>query len=184
MNTRWVRFPRLVKPWLELAQAGGTALALIAALWWFNAQHFIEPNLKLEQTITQRRVDDHLILWAIDVHATNIGKVAVELGKDMGKIDVYALIPPGQEDKKLESIVLSERLLQPGESDQVALELVRLADSYKTIQVNSYYAVPQGRQFWMFSQPPHYWAVRSLADLDEKQAQSDHVSQGTKDSKR
>ena len=184
MNTRWVRFPKLVKPWLELAQAGGTALALLAALWWFNAQHFTEPNLKLEQTITQRRLDAHHILWAIDVHATNIGKVAVELGKDMGKIDVYPLIPPGPEDKKLDSVSLNDTLLQPGESDQVALHLLELDDSYKTIRVNTYYAVPQGRRFWMFSQSPHYWAVRSLADLDEKQGQSGEVSQGTKDSKK
>ncbi len=159
MDTKWIRLPKLWKAWLDVLQGLGTVIALIAALWWFHEQRFTSLNLKLEQTVTQRPLpsDPSQVLLAIEVHATNIGKVGIDLKENTGKLVVSpvftdhdgALIGPSAPlDKLPDSRNFTSLLLQPGEGDQVGLFLVRVANSRKAVKIASYYKAQDTGQSW------------------------------------
>jgi len=167
MNTSFVRWPKLLKPWFELLQSLGTIAALIAGLWWFLVQRSTYQNLKLEQTITQRPIPGAgLKMVTIDVRVTNIGKVGINLKES--EMDVYQLIPKAT--KELSKFKLDAVYLQPGESDQVAFESPVYPDVIKSIQVNSYYEVPDTGK---------YWELKSAADLGSATEGSSQTSSST-----
>jgi hypothetical protein len=103
-------------------------------------QRSTKPQVKLDQTVTQRPVagDDDEILITVDVRATNIGKVKVDL--QPGQFDLLRLNPP--QGGPLISYALRALSLEPGESDQALFKTVIVRSSVKTVQVHSDYKVP------------------------------------------
>jgi hypothetical protein len=146
------------EPWkaiLEILQALATIGAIIAAGVWFYMQRSTKPEIKLEQTITQRRLlPSNRWLLTVDVRATNIGKVKVDL--ERGEVKLTKVNPTP--DVPLISRPLKKLLLEPGESDQAIFESFSLSDDVKTIQMESSYPVPDSKL---------YWDLRSVADIGQ-----------------
>jgi hypothetical protein len=67
--------------WVEVVKNLLTICAIIAGGWWFLTQRFDVPQVKLDQTISQRLLSGSTDNWliAVDVHATNVGKIKVSL---------------------------------------------------------------------------------------------------------
>lgn len=147
----------------RLGHSLGTSRCLVVVPC--SAVHFL--NLKLDQTVTQRAMpsDPSKVLLGIDVHATNIGKVRIDLGEKAGRLQVCRVFsePDHQlvsscDDKNglIFSKDLSSLLLQPGESDQVGVYLLPVDKSLSSVRISSYYQAPDTRQ---------YWTLESLFDL-------------------
>jgi hypothetical protein len=155
------------KVWVETIQGVVTIIALIAGGYWFYMQRSTKPQLKLEQTFTQRAVDGKpgLTFISVDVRVTNMGKVKVEL--DPGEVSVYQINPPSTDSgKPLAKFKLLKETLEPGESDQAGLAPLFVYDNIKTILVHSDYKVPNGRfLFWNLPEKNLYWNQRSYVDI-------------------
>jgi hypothetical protein len=155
-------FRSKVKEWLDIVQSVSTIGAILAAGWWFLAQRNLKPQIKLEQTITQRPLAGKpgKYLVAIDVRATNIGKVNVSLPP--GKLLLTQINPvPGTD---LDTLPLKDMDLDPGEGDQAAFTTVVVNESIRTIQATSTYSVP-GKE-------DYDWQLLSLADIGDSKPQT------------
>ena len=135
-----------VKPWVETIQGLFTILALLGGAYWFLAQESTKPQIKLDQTVTQRPLvgDETQTLITLDVRATNIGKVKVELSP--GTLELLQ-INPEQDVPKL-TFSLQAMTLEPGESDQAIFQTVNIPNTVRTLQVHSEYQVPGARNYW------------------------------------
>jgi hypothetical protein len=138
----------LFKLCLDVVQAVGTIVALGAGLWWFLAQRSTHPNLKLEQTVTQRHLanDDNRIQVFVDVRVTNIGKVKIDLSP--GTLSIYQVYPSLADKKALKDYALDNVVLEPGESDQPKVWSFFVYDNVKTIDISSSYPVPGTDKYW------------------------------------
>lgn len=164
-----------IKPWIDLIQSLATITAILCAGYWFLLQRSTKQQVKLDQVITQRVAagEDHTILVAIEVHATNVGKVKVEL--DPGRLDVTQINPRTAAPVTLETYELHRLTLEPGESDQAIFQVVPLYDTVRTIQVRSCYQVPDSNHSpsqcgispvnSKTDDPHKYWNLLSVADL-------------------
>jgi hypothetical protein len=136
----------MLKSWLSVLQSIATIAAIICGGIWFYMQRSTKPQVKLDQTITQRTLtgsNDTLI--TIDVRATNIGKTKVTL--NYGQFDLDQLNPTGV--GRLWGSPLADNLnLEPGESDQALFKTLILDSSIKTVQAHSDYPVPGTNKFW------------------------------------
>jgi hypothetical protein len=159
----------------DMVQTIATILAILAGGYWFLLQRSTVSQIKLDQTITQRSAanEPHTILVAIEVHATNVGKVKVEL--EPGQLDVMQINPRTDTPLNLKSYALNKLTLEPGESDQAIFQVLPVYDTVKTIQVHSCYEVPQRSaprvtcaEAAQLGQPDDvhkYWNLLSVADL-------------------
>jgi hypothetical protein len=135
-----------IKLVLDILQSVLTIGAICAGAWWFFKQESIKPQIKIDQTISQRALNGESseVLITVDVRATNIGKTKVEL--PVGKMEVAQINPiPGY---KIDEYPLRTLLLEPGESDQALFQAIRLDKSTLTIQVRSEYPVPGSNNAW------------------------------------
>jgi hypothetical protein len=168
-------FAEKTKVWFDIVQSLATILAIVAGGYWFFLQRSTKPQVKLDQTITQRAAvgEPNTVLVAIEVHATNIGKVKVDL--DPGQLDVLQVNPRTDKPITLKSYSLNKLTLEPGESDQAIFQVLAVYDSVKTIQVHSCYEVPgsrkppltcaQASQDGSINSGHSYWNLLSVADL-------------------
>jgi len=123
-----------------------TILALVAGGVWFLLQRSNKPQVKLDQTVTQRPVagNPEMTLITLDVRATNVGKIKVDL--EPGTVELMQLNP--EQDVPKVAFPLQRMTLEPGESDQAIFQTVNLPNSIHTIQVHSEYAVPGTKKYW------------------------------------
>lgn len=130
------------KAWIDVIQGAATIVAVFLAGWWFLEQRSINKNIKLDQTVSWEQAvgEDHTLLVAIEVHATNIGKVKVPLGP--GLLEVMQANPRTQAPVLLYKTRLDPMSLEPGESAQARFHVLAVYDSVKAIQVHSCYEVP------------------------------------------
>ncbi|MGA2171031.1 MAG: hypothetical protein ABSG62_22830 [Terracidiphilus sp.] len=159
----------IVKVWVEIIQGITTVVAIVAGGYWFFLQRSTKPQLKLDQTVTQRAVEGEpqKTLISVDVRATNIGKVKVDL--DPGELDLTQVNPePAAPGGALASYKLKRLTLEPGESDQAAFVAVDVWDTIKTIQVHSDYKVPNEKSL--------YWNLLSFADIGVNANQKESAS--------
>lgn len=143
--------------WAEIVQAVATVLAIACGLVWFLLQESTKPQVKIDQTVTQRQVVGHpdQSLLSVDVRATNIGKVKVEL--EPGLMDLLQINPILDKPRTLGKYELKKLTLEPGESDQALFSDFVVPASIRTIQIHSRYAVP-GTQ-------DKYWNLLSFVDI-------------------
>lgn len=135
-----------IKRLVDIVQGILTIGAICAGAWWFFKQESVKPQVKIEQTVTQRALgnDATEVLLTVDVRATNMGKTKVELAE--GQMEVSQINPtPGG---SLVSYPLRAMLLEPGESDQALFKTVLIYKTTLTIQVHSEYAVPGSKNVW------------------------------------
>lgn len=135
-----------IKLIVDIVQGLLTIGAICAGGWWFFEQESIKPQVKIDQTVTQRPLngDSSETLITVDVRATNIGKIKVEL--PVGDMEVSQINPiPGY---PISDYPLRSLLLEPGESDQALFQSIRLNKSTLTIQVHSKYPVPGSKNVW------------------------------------
>ncbi len=143
-----------VKLWIECIQGVVTILALLAGGVWFLLQRANKPQVKLDQTVTQRPVagQPEMTLITLDVRATNVGKIKVDL--EPGTVELMELNPEQDVPQNVPQSVpkiafpLQRMTLEPGESDQAIFQTVNLPNSIHTIQVHSEYAVPGTKKYW------------------------------------
>jgi hypothetical protein len=145
------------KEWLDIVQAIFTIGAIIAAAIWFIDQQSLKPQVKLEQTITKRAVAGQPGYWltAVDVRATNIGKVKVFLTG--GTLSLTQINPVPGED--LTTTSLKDLELDPGEADQAIFVTFVVPDYIHTVQATSSYQVPKDKGY--------FWELVSALDLDD-----------------
>jgi hypothetical protein len=100
-----------IKPFVDMLQGLLTMGAICAGGWWFFEQESVKPEVKLEQTVTQRALGNDLsqVLLTIDVRATNLGKTKVELTKGQMELSQINPIPGGS----LETDPLQPLILEP-----------------------------------------------------------------------
>jgi hypothetical protein len=148
-----------IKTWMEILQAIATILAIACGLIWFLLQRSTKPQVKIEQTVTQRHVVGHpdQSLVSVDVRATNVGKVKVELAP--GVMELLQINPILDKDKQKAwpKFQLKKLILEPGESDQALFQDFTLPDTIRTVQIHSRYAVPGKRDL--------YWNLLSFVDI-------------------
>jgi hypothetical protein len=169
----------IVKLWVDTTQGIATILAIIAGGYWFFLQRGTKPQIKLEQTVTQRAVagEPHETLIAVDVRVTNTGKVKVDL--DPGDL-VFMQVNPELTDPNappLDSFKLKSVSLEPGESDQALFQDDIVSDNIKTIQVYSGYKVPTEKiLFWSLKDKHLYWNLLSFVDIGVDTQQKESVN--------
>lgn len=144
------------KDWVDVAQAVFTIGAILAAGIWFYEQHSSTPRIKLDQSITQRTLagTPGFYLIAVDVRATNIGRVRVHLSKGMMGLTQINPVPG---EALLPDTPLKDLVLDPGEGDQALFKTFIVPDSIRTIEVVSRYGVPDEKNY--------FWQLESAADL-------------------
>jgi len=138
----------LVKTWVDTIQGIATITVILAGGYWFFLQRSTKPQVKLDQIVTQRPVDGvpGQTLLTVDVRATNIGKVKVDLNS--GQLDLIQINPsPEQPVQPLVSYNLKTITLEPGESDQAIFVAVKV-QTVKTLQIHSDYPVPGEKKYW------------------------------------
>jgi hypothetical protein len=131
---------------VEIIQGLLTIGAICAGGWWFIEQESIKPQVRIEQTVTQRPLNggSSESLITVDVRATNIGKTKVELSEGVMQVSQINPIP----GYRIIEYPLRSLLLEPGESDQALFRAIRLNKSTLTIQVHSEYPVPGSKNVW------------------------------------
>lgn len=135
-----------IKRFVDIVQGILTIGAICAGAWWFFKQESVKPEVKIEQTITQRALgnDASEVLLTVDVRATNMGKTKVNLAE--GQMEVSQINPiPGY---SLATYPLRAMYLEPGESDQALFQTILIYKSTLTIQVHSEYTVPGSKDVW------------------------------------
>jgi hypothetical protein len=135
-----------IKLALDIIQALFTIVAIAAGGWWFLKQESVKPQVKLEQTITQRPLGNEAseVLLTVEVRATNMGKTKVELSNGQMEVSQINPIPGGS----LATSPLQPLTLEPGESDQALFKSVLIYKSTLTIEVHSEYSVPGTKNVW------------------------------------
>jgi hypothetical protein len=158
-----------VKTYLDIAQSLVTILAVLAGGIWFTLQRSTKPEIKLEHSVSQRPVAGSPNMWliSVEVRATNVGKVKVEL--EAGVMEISQVNPVPGDD--LLSAQLRDMRLEPGESDQAIFRTYQIPDSIRTIQIHSRYQVP-GTSHMFWDSRPLYWNLLTLADIGETAGQT------------
>lgn len=152
-----------IKLTVDIVQGLLTIGAICAGGWWFFEQESIKPQVKIDQTVTQRSLNPSETLITVDVRATNIGKTKVEL--PAGAMEVSQINPiPGY---SITGYPLKALLLEPGESDQALFQTIRLNKSTLTIQVHSEYPVPDSK---------NVWNLLSAVDIGDTQAKKESAT--------
>jgi hypothetical protein len=146
-----------LKEWVEVCQGVFTIGAIVAAGIWFIEQQSLKPQIKLEQTISQRAEAGKPGFWlvAVDVRATNLGKVKVALHG--GRVWLKQINPVPGED--LIDVPLKDLELDPGEGDQAIFKTFELPDYVHTLQVTSNYGVPNDKAY--------YWQLESASEIGD-----------------
>jgi hypothetical protein len=146
-----------LKDWIDIFQGIFTIGAIIAAGFWFFKQESLKPQVKLDQTVSQRAAAGKPGFWliAVDVRAINIGKVKVSLHG--GKMWLKQINPIPGED--LIDTPLKDLELDPGEGDQAIFKTFELPDYIHTLQVTSNYGVPDVKGY--------YWELESAAEIGD-----------------
>ena len=156
-----------LKEKVEIVKGILTIGAILAAGWWFVMQGFARPEVKLEHTVTQRRLETDKSKWvlAIEVKATNVGKVPVHL--KAGTLVIQQVNPESKsDDATLEKVELREMSLDPGEADQAIVQTFLFPEAYKTILLQSRYVVPRMILGFEVSSKPHYqWKLETVVDI-------------------
>jgi len=131
-----------IKTWIEVGQGIATIIAVILGAWWFLEQRSISKNIRLDQTISWQRAigEDHTNLVMLEVHATNIGKIRVDLAP--GLLEVFQINPRTPAPLALYKTNLEATTLEPGESAQALFHVLAVYDSVSAIEVHSCYEVP------------------------------------------
>jgi hypothetical protein len=144
---------------MEILQAIATILAIACGLIWFLLQRSTKPQVKIEQTVTQRHVVGHpdQSLVSVDVRATNVGKVKVELAPGVMELLQINPILDKDQQKAWPKFQLKKLILEPGESDQALFQDFTLPDTIRTVQIHSRYAVPGKLDL--------YWNLLSFVDI-------------------
>jgi hypothetical protein len=144
-----------LKIWIDIFQGLFTIGAILAAGFWFFDQESLKPQIKLEQTITQRPLDGQPdeTLIAVDVRVTNLSKVRVKLSD--GRMWLAQINPVPGKDLTDES--LKDLQLDPGEGDQAFFKTYIVSNDIRTIQLTSRYMVPNEKNY--------DWELESAADL-------------------
>ena len=135
-----------IKLVVDIVQAILTIFAICAGGWWFLKQESVKPQVKLEQTITQRPLgnDPSEVLLTVEVRATNMGKTKVELSNGQMEVSQINPVPGGS----LATSPLQALILEPGESDQALFKSILIYKSTLTIEVHSEYSVPGTKNVW------------------------------------
>ncbi|WP_348266771.1 hypothetical protein [Edaphobacter sp. DSM 109919] len=159
-----------VKIWMEIIQAVATVLAIAGGLIWFVLQRSTKPEVKIEQTVTHRSVAGHpdQSLISVDVRATNVGKVKVDL--EPGVLEILQINPILEKDKQTAwpKFQLKRLTLEPGESDQALFRDFIVPATVQTIQIHSRYTVP--------GEPGLYWNLLSFADIGVEPSRNETAS--------
>jgi hypothetical protein len=88
---------------------------------------------------------------------SNVGNIKVDL--KCGKVKVYQIIPePGVRINPSDECIAGERMLEPGEGDQVHEEY-KIDPRVKTVRVYTFFKNPE--------QPDVGWDLTSFYDLQE-----------------
>ena len=154
-----------IKIVVDILQGLLTISAILAAGWWFLKQESVKPQVKIEQTVTQRVLgnDPSENLITVDVRATNMGKTKVQLSE--GEMEVSQINPiPGYSIVKYP---LRALVLEPGESDQALFRAIRLNKSTLTVQIHSKYVVPHSTNIWN---------LLSAVDIGDKQTRKESAA--------
>lgn len=156
-----------VKLCVDVVQGLATIVAILAGGYWFFLQRSINPQIKIEQTVTHRPVqgDPGFMLMTVDVRATNVGKVKVDL--QPGEFELRQVNPTlsGDTTKPLVALVLKPMTLEPGESDQALFKTIEVPVEIKTVQVHSDYAVPH--------ETKKFWNLLSAVDVSENSVRTE-----------
>lgn len=159
-----------VKTWMEIIQSVATVLAIAGGLIWFVLQRSTKPEVKIEQTVTHRSVAGHpdQSLVSVDVRATNVGKVKVDL--EPGVMEILQINPILEKDKQKPwpKFQLKRLTLEPGESDQALFRDFIVPANIQTIQIHSRYAVP--------GEAGLYWNLLSFADIGAEPSRKETAS--------
>ena len=157
-----------VKNWVETIQGIATIVAICAGAYWFFMQRSTNPQVKLDQTVTQRLAvaQSNQTLITVDVRATNIGKVKVDLGP--GQLELFQINPSPAPPTALISYTLKALTLVPGESDQAIFAAIKVQNTVKTVQVHSYYPVPH--------ESKKYWNLLSAVDIGTDASKKESAS--------
>jgi hypothetical protein len=129
------------KDWSSIIQSLLTIVAILLGGAWFLYQESLKPELKLDQIVTKRRLQEVQGVWliSVEVTATNTGKIRETL--QGGTLDIVQLNPvPGR--VIFEKIPLADLQLDPGESDQALFSTFQISDYSSTLQIQSHYPVP------------------------------------------
>jgi hypothetical protein len=155
-----------IKLIVDVVQGIFTIGAICAAGWWFIAQESTKPEIKIEQTVTQRPLGNSSseILITVDVRATNIGKTKAELTKGTMQVDQINPIP----GYTIHKYQLRDLVLEPGETDHAIFETIRVLKSSQTIQVYSEYPVTNSKD--------DVWSLYTPVDIGEKPTQKESAA--------
>lgn len=144
-----------IKDWLAILQSVATIVAILAAGWWFFMQRQNQPRLRLEHRIAHRRLSPDRQLLIVDIMLSNVGNVKLDL--NCGKIRVFTILPQRAVLVNAEDQCnAGERLLEPGEGDQVHEEY-ELEGNVATVRVYSFFQNPKYKKAG--------WDLTSFYDL-------------------
>jgi hypothetical protein len=168
-----------IKPWVDVIQGAATVAAVLLGGWWFWEQRSINKNIKLDQTVSWERPasgEANVFLVAVDVRATNIGKVKADLKP--GLLEVTQVNPRTPKPTILYTDSLDDVTLEPGESAQARFVILPIYSTVKAIQVHTCYEVPASAwaRIWMpsvdcehaehgDSKGNKYWSLLSVAEI-------------------
>jgi hypothetical protein len=170
------------RPWkerLDLLQSILTIAAILTTGLWFLIQGTYKPLVKLEQHATFRPASDKKDTWLVlfDVKATNLGKEAVSLQR--GTLRIRQMDPESDGDSTIQVFDLRSITLVPGETDQASVKTLYVPTAYKTLLMQSEYAVPVtflGIEIpW---KPKYVWQLQTPVDLTST---SNSISAAPKD---
>ena len=161
-----------VKDWASSVQSILTILAILLGGAWFLYQESLKPELKLEQTVTKRKLQGASGIWlvSVDVTATNTGRIREKL--QGGTLDIIQLNPlPGR--AIFPPMQLTDLQLDPGESDQALFATYQISDYAETIEIQSHYPVPTVSSIdsflpksWIDKNQQLEWHHNSILDLE------------------
>jgi hypothetical protein len=127
---------------LDLLQSLLTIAAILTAGVWFLIQGTYKPLVRLQQHATFRPASGKPDIWLVcfDVEATNLGKESVSL--QAGTLRVRQMNPESDGDSTMKIFPLQSITLVPGETDQALVDTLYIPTAYKTLLMQSEYAVP------------------------------------------
>lgn len=163
----------LSKDWLTILQSVLTIIAIVLGGGWFLYQETLKPELKLEHTITKRKLQGVPGAWivSVEVTATNTGKVRETLHG--GFLNILQANPlPGR--PIFDPTPLNDLQLDPGETDQALFKTYEISDARATIEVQSQYPVPAESSIssflpssWVAKNDQKYWHHDSIFDVSD-----------------
>jgi len=158
---------------LDILQSLLTIAAILTAGVWFLIQGTYKPLVRLQQHATFRPASGKQDTWLVcfDVEATNLGKESVSL--QGGTLRVRQMNPESVGDSTLKIFPLQPITLVPGETDQALVDTLYIPTAYKTVLLQSEYAVPVtflGIEIpW---KPKYKWQAQTPIDLTSESNKS------------